>query len=219
MNALRSLQSRDLRLFTDIVNNPEEDTFPLPEEHWINRDLEDKSGNTLLLEAINLHLHDYVDTLLRAGARADLYSNELGTAPIHVAVRSTDLKSVKLLLGGQHNNRAGVNQADKAGRTALHHAVDNKDVDIIDHLLSIRDIEVDVKDKKGGQTPLYAAVKNKSRQIMEMLIENGASIENVCFGKSIHQHILEKMPGFDLSSIRIKKQNANIPKDLTKFQL
>ena len=205
MNALRSLQSRDLRLFTDIVNNPEEDSFPLPAEHWINRELEDKSGNTLLLEAINLHLHDYVDTLLRAGARADLYSNELGTAPIHVAVRSSDLKSVKLLLGGQNNNRAGVNQADKAGRTALHHAVDNKDVDIIDHLLSIRDIEVDVKDKKGGQTPLYAAVKNKSRQIMEMLIENGASIENVCFGKSIHQHILEKMPGFDLSSIRIKK--------------
>ena len=67
MNALRSLQSRDLRLFTDIVNNPEEDTFPLPAEHWINRELEDKSGNTLLLEAINLHLHDYVDTLLRAG--------------------------------------------------------------------------------------------------------------------------------------------------------
>ena len=146
-----------------------------------------------------------MDTLLRAGARADLYSHELGTAPIHEAVRSSDLKCVKLLLGGQNNNRADVNQVDKAGRTALHHAVDSKDVDIIDHLLSVRDVEVDVKDKKGSQTPLYSAVKSKHPQIMEMLIENGASLDNVCFGKSIHQHILEKMAGFDISSIRIKR--------------
>ena len=68
-SALRSLQSRDLRLFTDLVNIPEDDTFPLPAEHWINRELEDRQGRTLLLEAISLHLHDYVDTLLRAGAR------------------------------------------------------------------------------------------------------------------------------------------------------
>ena len=78
-------------------------------------------------------------------------------------------------------------------------------MDIIDYLLSVRDVEVDVKDKKGSQTPLYSAVKSKHPQIMEMLIENGASIDNVCFGKSIHQHILEKMPGFDISSIRIKR--------------
>ena len=194
-----------MRLFTDIVNTAEDATFPLPADHWINRELEDRSGKTLLLEAISLHLHDYVDTLLRAGARADLYSQELGTAPIHEAVRSGDLKCVKLLLGGGGNNRAGVNQGDKAGRTALHHAVDNKDMDIIDHLLSVRDIEVDVKDKKGSQTALYLAVKSKHPQIMEMLIENGASIDNVCFGKSIHQHILEKMPGFDISSIKIKR--------------
>ena len=89
---------------------------------------------------------------------------------------------------------------DKGGRSALHHAVDNKDVDIIDFLLSNKDINVDVKDKKGNQTPLYIAVKNKSPPIVEMLIENGASIEHLCFGKTLHQH-----SGFDISSIRIKR--------------
>ena len=54
-SALRCLQTKDLRLFTDIVNNPDVEnlgTFPLPKEHWINKELEDKNGNTLLLEAI-----------------------------------------------------------------------------------------------------------------------------------------------------------------------
>ena len=107
-SALRCLQTKDLRLFTDIVNTQDDqgqDVFPLPAEHWINRDLEDKQGKTLLLEAINLHLHDYVDILLRAGARANLYSQELGTTPIHEAVKTSDLKSVKLLLG-QPGNKA-----------------------------------------------------------------------------------------------------------------
>ena len=94
---------------------------------------------------------------------------------------------------------------DKGGRSALHHAVENKDVDIIDFLLTKNDINVDVKDKKGNQTPLYIAVKNKSPQIVEMLIENGASIEHSCFGKTLHQHILEKLPGFDISGIKIKR--------------
>ena len=201
---MKSLQSRDLRLFTDIVNTAEDDTFPLPAEHWINQDLESRNGNTLLLEAIDLHLHDYVDTLLRAGARADLYSQELGLAPIHAAVKTSDLQSLRLLLASL-NNKAEVNQADKVGRTALHHAVENKDVDIITFLLTVREVEVDARDRKGNQTPLYLAVKNKSPQIIEMLIENGASLENICFGKTIHQHILEKLPGFDLSSIKVKR--------------
>ena len=51
---MKSLQSRDLRLFTDIVNTAEDDTFPLPAEHWINQDLESRNGNTLLLEGWNI---------------------------------------------------------------------------------------------------------------------------------------------------------------------
>jgi len=210
-NAMKSMEGKDLRLFTDVVNNPDEegrDTYPLPEDHWLNQEVEGKNGRTLLMEAISKHLHPYADVLLRAGARADLYNHELGVAPIHVAVQNGDLTAVKLLADDKNTrtkNKADVNQVNKAGRTGLHLAADQKDVDIIDYLIKHKDTIIDAKDRKGNQTPLYLAVKNKCPQIVEMLIENGASVETICFGKPIQQHILEKMPGFDLASIKLKK--------------
>jgi len=210
-NALKSMEGKDLRLFTDVVNNPDEegrDIYPLPEDHWINQEVEGKNGKTLLMEAISKHLHPYADVLLKAGARADLYNQELGVAPIHVAVQNGDLTAVKLLTDERNTrkgNKADVNQVNKAGRTGLHLAADQKDVDIIDYLIKHDNIDIDAKDRKGNQTPLYLAVKNKNPQIVEMLIEYGASIDNICFGKPIQQHILEKMPGFDIASIKLKK--------------
>jgi len=105
----------------------------------------------------------------------------------------------------RNNNKADVNQVNKAGRTGLHIAAEQKDVDIIDFFIKHKDIVIDAKDRKGNHTPLYLAVKKQCPQIVEMLIENGASTENICFGKSIQQHILEKIPGFDLASIKVKK--------------
>eukprot|EP00092_Neocalanus_flemingeri_P007937 GFUD01008564.1.p1 GENE.GFUD01008564.1~~GFUD01008564.1.p1 ORF type:complete len:1055 (-),score=196.84 GFUD01008564.1:189-3353(-) len=210
-NAVKSMEGKDLRLFTDVVNNPDEegrDAYPLPEEHWMNQELEGKNGKTLLIESISKHLHPYSEVLLKAGAMADLYSTELGVAPIHVAAQNGDLTAVKILVdekNARSNNKADVNQVNKAGRTGLHIAAENKDVDIIDFLIKHKDIVIDAKDRKGNQTPLYLAVKNKSPQIVEMLVENGASTETICFGKPIQQHILEKMPGFDLASIKLKK--------------
>ena len=51
----------------------------------------DEECNTLLMSAIKDHLHPYTEVLLKAGARADLYSQERGRAPIHLAVQ-VDLK-------------------------------------------------------------------------------------------------------------------------------
>ena len=64
-------------------------------------------------------------------------------------------------------------------------------------------VEVDLRDKRGGgQTPLFLAVKNKSPQVVEMLVEAGASLDQVCMAKSVRVHIEEKMPGFNVDSLR-----------------
>ena len=208
VNAAQSLKAQDLRLFTDIVNcgdGEAGDTFPLGERHWINQAVEGEQGRTLLLAALTDHLHHFTEVLLRAGARADLYSEELGVAPLHVAVQAGELAGVKVLLEGRDRggNTARINQGSKVGRTALHMAAEQREVDIIHYLLNRKDIDVDPKDNKGGQTPLYLAVKNKHPQIVEMLIENGASVDSVVLGKPVSVHILEKMPGFDLASIKV----------------
>jgi hypothetical protein len=61
--------------------------------------------------------------------------------------------------------------------------------------------KVDVKDKKGGQTPLYLAVKSGLVEVTRLLIENGADVENVCYGRSIAKLIEEKMPDLHPESI------------------
>ena len=101
------------------------------------------------------------------------------------------MNAVKLLLEGEARggNTARVNTTNKAGRTALHLAVEQKDVDILHYLLSRRDIDIDPKDAKMNQTPLYLAVKGRHPQMVEMLVENGANVETIVFGKSIRVHI------------------------------
>ena len=92
------MKVRDLRLFTDIVNNGDVEggePFPVREEHWMNKVVEgDEESNTLLMSAIKDHLHPYTEVLLKAGARADLYSQERGLAPIHLAVQVLSKKQM-----------------------------------------------------------------------------------------------------------------------------
>ena len=93
------MKVRDLRLFTDIVNCADvegREPFPVSEEHWMNKPVEgDEESNTLLMAAIRDHLHPYTEVLLKAGARADLYSQERGLAPIHHAVQVWSQTNVK----------------------------------------------------------------------------------------------------------------------------
>ena len=113
-----------------------------------------------------------------------------------------NIECLELLLNGPKNNRADVNGLNKTGRTALHLAVERNEVDLVDCLLRVPGVELDLKDKKGGQTPLYLAVRNRSPQLVEMLLEQGANIDEVCAGKSIRSHIQEKMPEFNPSLVK-----------------
>jgi len=113
-NAAQCIRTKDLRLFVDILNSDEEerlgDAYPLPEDHWINQPLQSEEGNTLLTAAINSHLHHFVEVLLKAGARADLYNPEINKYPLHVAVSVGELECVKLLFStGSNNNIPNIN--------------------------------------------------------------------------------------------------------------
>ena len=66
-------------------------------------------------------------------------------------------------------------------------------------------MDVDVKDRKGGQTPLYLAIKSKCEESVKLLIGKGADLNVVCFGKSLMDHLSEKLPQVEVSLIpRIK---------------
>ena len=197
---------RDLRLFTDAVNTDELESFPLPASHWINQELSDGSGQTLLLASLSRRLAEYSEVLLKAGAQAGLPSDRLATTPLHLAVKLADLTALKLLLDERNvrpANKADVNQRDKMGQSGLHLAVEQGNLPIIQFLLAQKNVNVDIVDVL-DQTPLYLAVKNKSRQLVTLLLENGASLEAECDDQTIRQHILESMPGFHISGLQRK---------------
>ena len=81
-------------------------TGSLSESHWVNKVVEGEEGRTLLLTAVEQKLDHYVEVLLRAGAMPDLFSQELGLAPLHAAVNAGDLSITRnLLLAGARVNQ------------------------------------------------------------------------------------------------------------------
>ncbi len=208
-NALECLRSKNLTLFSDIINDVEggdggesgKNEFPMRDDHWINRPLPDEDDKTLLMVAIDQGLHEYIEVLLQAGANAALFNSEVDRAPIHTAVETGDLRSLQLLFANVRNC-AEVNAVRRTnGRTALHICAEKEKTACMEFLLRQPGVMVDVVDAKGSLTPLYLAAKSGNRMIAEALIRAGADTELMCFGKTIAEHLKTKIPGFDPDSV------------------
>ena len=53
---------------------------------------------------------------------------------------------------------------------------------------------------------MYIAAKNKNSEAVRLLIANGASILNTCFGKTVDETIQESMPYFDVKKVEVLKK-------------
>lgn len=190
-------------MFADIINEAVKDDLEakhrvLPKEHWINQNLRGEDDKTLLLIAIDLHAHDFMDVLLRSGADPGLYNYDLLVTPLIFATKKADLESVQLLIKfGADVNTAAFNN----GQTALHIAAYQGLTKIVTFLLSQPKIEVDLKDKKGRQTPLYLALKANDEESVRLLIAHNADLEHKIVGKAIREHLKVKFPTIDPEGI------------------
>jgi hypothetical protein len=70
------------------------------------------------------------------------------------------------------------------GETQLHHCAKNGFTTSVNRLLSIRNINVNVKDDWNGWTPLYFAAYNGHVEIIRLLLQNGAEVN----AKDNHGH-------------------------------
>ena len=213
-NALNCLKTRELTVFTDVVNEAdiEHGQYPLPEDHWINQPLKEEDGKTLLMVAIEQNLFDYIDVLLRAGASAQLVNPRLRKAPIHVAASKGEVRNFEILFRSK-DNHPDINATLRNGKTALHICAEYGYEDCLSFLLQQKFIDVNVKDKRDNQTALYLAIKQGSEIMVKKLIEHGADLDTVCFGKSIKAHLKMNMPTFDITTVQIVK--APIAKQLS----
>lgn len=119
---------------------------------------------------------DIVRFLLKAGSFVN-WSDENGFQPLHFAAQTGNVAMINFLIEkGAHVYSARTN---KEGLTPFHVAVDHGHFDAVLAFIESRTVSVNMKTKlrQGGQTPLHRAVLKSHLKIIELLINQGASIE------------------------------------------
>lgn len=107
-------------------------------------------------------------------AKADLdVEDKNGLTPLSVASKYGHLEAVKILA-----KKCKVSVIDKRGQSVLHCAAENSHFDVIDYLLKehLKDLNLDAQDRH-LQTALHFAVINSDVNIVNRLIECGASLK------------------------------------------
>jgi hypothetical protein len=69
-----------------------------------------------------------------------------------------------------------MNVKNRRGRTQLHHCAENGFTTSVKRLLSIRNINVNMKDDEYGATPLHDAAYNGHVEITRLFLQNGAEV-------------------------------------------
>jgi len=127
-------------------------------------------GRSALWNAVNgPNYDDVVECLLEHGAKVDVPDGEKGRTPLHVAVRSGNLKAAELLI----SYGAEIDARDNDGATPLHCAVEGGNLDCIKLLIS-HSADVNVKNKQEN-TPLKWALEAEQEVVVGLLHRHGAT--------------------------------------------
>ncbi|XP_062618896.1 uncharacterized protein LOC134280501 [Saccostrea cucullata] len=181
---------------------------------------QDKMGRSALYKATEKGYLDIVELLIEQKAEVNLTDNKKFT-PLYQSVEKGFISVVKVLI----ENGANVNEnyeRKKKNATPLHIATINGFTDIAE-LLIIHKAEVNLTDHE-KVTPLYHAVKRGNLQLVEVLVENGATV-NEKYGMKKNAtplHIAAREGYFEISEFLLQngadqslKDNENkLPKDI-----
>ncbi|KAL3860488.1 hypothetical protein ACJMK2_010611 [Sinanodonta woodiana] len=144
--------------------------------HGADLSSQDFRGNTPLHLACRDGNFDAVHALLKSGHQRMDQSLEIrnvdGLTCFLLAVRAPQNRLG--ILEALIDTGANVNAIDaKNGRTALHFAADNRDLELLNFLLKCSDIDVDVE-SFDGKTALYIAYWRNFKDAVRILRRNGA---------------------------------------------
>ncbi|XP_046643175.1 serine/threonine-protein phosphatase 6 regulatory ankyrin repeat subunit B-like [Daphnia pulicaria] len=143
----------------------------------------DNKGDTCLHLAIKLRrklfgINPDIKTrhLIRKGADPTI-ANKEGDTPFHLAAsRGKEIETIKLIL---ENEQVDINSRGKYGRTALHHAIEARNVITVRYLLK-KGADPNAADEN-GVTPLHvAAIYAKSMDLIDELLLNTEVVDVNC---------------------------------------
>lgn len=131
----------------------------------------DRDGKTTLFIAVEENSTNIVKDLLALGANPNLKNFKTSMFPLSQAVINNNIRILQMLL----DNEADINAQDNDGNTALHYAVSLGHANIVKKLLSVKTIQLNLKNSF-DYTPLYMAVLRHNQEITSLLLKAGADM-------------------------------------------
>nr|XP_966762.1 PREDICTED: fibronectin type 3 and ankyrin repeat domains 1 protein [Tribolium castaneum] len=154
-------------------------------------EVENKYMKTPLVQAIEKNDPTLVNFLITLGANVNTPSFYTRKSPLAVAVSLGHLSVANLLI----DKGCDTNTTDINGLTLLHHAVDSGNTESVKFALKIGS-NVDAKDCNGWTPLMRAAILSCSDEIVDILLENGASRclkDKNGFDFEKHKHLAKKL--------------------------
>ncbi len=145
-----------------------------------------KFENAIIIKEYNENNIENLENIFKSGIHPGSYVNNDGITLLHIASYDKGkIEMIKLLLKyGANPNLKGT----KYGYSSIHHASQKGHIKIIKLLASCKNINFDIRDKKGF-TPLDHALRYKQFKTMQTLIDLGAkNINNL----EDHKKIISK---------------------------
>ncbi|HET9844009.1 MAG TPA: ankyrin repeat domain-containing protein [Gammaproteobacteria bacterium] len=127
---------------------------------------------------------------------------------LHKAAKKGDLQKIEELLEA---NAIAINEQDQNGRTAMHYAAKNGNLEVCKKLASAG-IDIDAADFS-GLTSLYSAVKNQDKELTEFLINSGSNVHFV-YGSARNIMDRAKVAKKHTPFSKWLKNKISYPKDL-----
>jgi ankyrin repeat protein len=101
-----------------------QNSFPLPEDHWINQTIENEEKSFLIYSIEDVDDVGFCRKLISVGADVNVYDVEMDQAPIHAAVYTESTDKVRALIENS-NNRADINAViQHSGQSVIHIAAE-----------------------------------------------------------------------------------------------
>jgi ankyrin repeat protein len=140
-------------------------------------------NDNLYLESCNGNIEKVLE-LLNTNANCNYYYKD-GNTPLIGAVINNQIAIIEVLIFAGANVNAKNNLSYQ---TALHKAVQNKNIDIVKELIN-NNASIHVRDIC-MKSPLYSAYHNNNTEIINLLLSKGAELndeESQLLGKPIYQ--------------------------------
>jgi len=141
--------------------------------NYLDVDLRDESGNTILIHALNVDNNELIAYLLNCHPNIDQIKINVDIDLFKNIVKSNNLELLKIIF----NNNFDVNQKDKYDDPMLNFAIKYGNDQTVQYLI---DKGADVnKEGRWNHTPLIIAIRNRKFNIVKLLIEKGADVSYV----------------------------------------